>query len=272
MRAKYVLDSDSLRKLKRGLRGEKKSIEISLDLGMTSSEVRLENGRAVLPNGTKVDIPEIDEDDRSCYAVLDSELREVRYFSGKTDLFYKLEPTSKRPVLKVSGTRMHKQEFVDLIKSKRLRGKILDSGTGLGCTAMEAAKTAGKVVTVEMDENVLNLAKQYNPYSQELFQKDNIDIRINEITKEIKNFEDGYFDCVILDGGMPASSEKFFSRENYREVFRVLKSGGESFHYVPRHQVHTGRDFLSEIVSRLKEAGFTKVDRYDEIPHLEFKK
>ena len=50
---------------------------------------------------------------------------------------------------------------------------VLDSGTGLGYTAITASKTADKVITIEFDENVIKISR-LNPYSQDLLTKKNI--------------------------------------------------------------------------------------------------
>jgi len=49
-----------------------------------------------------------------------------------------------------------------------LRGRVLDICTGLGYTAIEAAKTAEEVVTIELDPTALEVAR-LNPWSRPLF-------------------------------------------------------------------------------------------------------
>ena len=47
-------------------------------------------------------------------------------------------------------------------------GCVLDTATGLGYTAIEAAKTAEQVVTIELDPVALEIAR-LNPWSQTMF-------------------------------------------------------------------------------------------------------
>jgi len=96
----------------------------------------------------------------------------VKLFDKKTNKFYKLIPTSTWPTLEISGIHMHRIKDVDpktdtelKIKSLgKIYGKILDICTGLGYTAILAArkKSVEKVVTIEKDENVIKIAKQMN--------------------------------------------------------------------------------------------------------------
>lgn len=182
----------------------------------------------------------------------------VQFFAN--GLLYKLVPTSHRPILKISGTSMHKKEFVERVEKDKLKGKILDSGTGLGYTAIAASKTAKEVITIEKDRNVIKIAK-LNPYSKDLFKKKNIKLIIGDVVEEIKRFKDNEFDFIIFDAGTPKSSGEFFSLINYREAFRVLKRGGKLYHYLPKHHIKRGRDFGAEVLKRIRMAGFSRIER-----------
>ena len=153
------------------------------------------------------------------------------------------------------------------LQKDKLSGVVLDSGTGLGYSSRILSKTADKITTVEIDENVIETAK-LNPYSKDLFNNKKIKRIIGNICEEIKKFENKEFNFVILDGGSVKGSEDFFSLENYKEVFRVLKSNGKLYHYVPQHQIKRGRDFATEVISRLKKAGFHKIFRDEEGSYL----
>lgn len=75
---------------------------------------------------------------------------------------------------------------------KPLFGTVLDTVTGLGYTAIAAAKVTSLVITVELDPVVLEL-RRYNPWSRELFKNPKIEQRICDAYDEVVNFSDGYF-------------------------------------------------------------------------------
>jgi predicted methyltransferase len=79
-----------------------------------------------------------------------------------------------------------------------LSGLVLDTATGLGYTAIEAAKYASKVVTIELDPVALNIAK-CNPCSKMLFNNPQVVEYIGDSYDVINNFETGGFTYIIHD-------------------------------------------------------------------------
>ena len=83
----------------------------------------------------------------------------------------------------LAGFPMHRIKGIDPQEDTRRKiraiapviGRALDTATGLGYTAIEAAKTASEVVTIELDPIVLEVARR-NPWSQPLF----TDLRIQQ--------------------------------------------------------------------------------------------
>jgi hypothetical protein len=254
-----IISSGELRKMNEAIEKGLADVEISLDLGLTAEKVRLQRN-GFRANGKVVKTVKIREDDNSCYVIIGGKLEKVQFFSPKTKFLYKLVPTESRPILQISGTSMHKRSFIERIENDKLAGKVLDSGTGLGYTAIAASKAAKEVITVEIDKNVLEIAR-LNPYSQGLFSKKNIKSIVGNIVDKIKEFKDGEFDCIIFDAGTPKSSGEFFSLNNYKQAYRVLKKGGKLYHYLPRHNILRGRDFGAEAIKRLKKAGFSAIER-----------
>jgi predicted methyltransferase len=254
-----ILSSKELRRMQEAIAAGGKEIESSLDLGLTTAKIKLGNN-GFYHGKTLIDIPKIRDDDQSCYVLLKNKLEKVQFFSPETNILYKLIPTSFRPILQCSGTSMHKKEFVERVEADKLTGKVLDAGTGLGYTAISAAKTAEEVLTIEKDKNVLQVAK-FNPYSQELFSGKNIKRLIGNIVQKIIAFSDEEFDFVIFDAGTPKSSDDFFSLKNYQQAFRVLKRNGKLYHYLPKHHIHKGRDFGGEAIERMRRAGFKLIER-----------
>ncbi len=261
-----ILSSESLRKIVLAVAEGKEEILVPLDLGFSGKQEKLdlsENG--IIFDDKEIEIPKIREDDKSCYIIIGDVLEKVQY--SNKDGIYKLIPTSFRPILQISGTSMHKQSFIERVEKNKLWGNVLDSGTGLGYTAIVASKTAKKVTTIEIDEMVLELQK-INPYSQELFDDEKINLIEGDLVDEIEKFKDAEFNFIILDGGTPRSSGEFFSTKNYEQVFRVLKHGGKVYHYVPNYHVNRGTDFAANISGTLKKIGFSRVERDEEGSYL----
>ena len=257
-----ILSSEIIRKIQHALKLGKKEINVSLDLGKTTTKLQLtEEGPLVERNTIK--LPKVRDKDKSCYLIKGKSIEKMQYMSETTGEFYKLIPTSGRPLLQISGTSMHKQPFVERIEKEKLKGNVLDAGTGLGYTAMAAAKTAKQVTTIEHDPTIVILQK-LNPWSQELFTRKNITCLEGDAPDLIKKIPKESFDAIVYDAGTPRSSGDFFSTENYAETYRILKRNGKIYHYLPQPQVKQGRDFAGEIVKRLLELGFTILERNEQ--------
>ena len=255
----HILSSEAIRKIHRAIKERKKEIIVSLDLGKTRAKILLTEESPVI-NKQSIMLPKVRDKDKSCYLIKREIVEKMQYSSPETGEFYKLIPTSGRPLLQISGTSMHKQPFVERIAREKLKGNVLDAGTGLGYTAMEAAKTAKQVTTIERDPTVIELQK-LNPWSQELFTRKNITCLEGDAPQLIKNVDKESFDNIIYDAGTPRSSGTFFSTENYAETFRILKRKGKIYHYIPRPQVKQGRDFAQEVIRRLEGLGFELLER-----------
>jgi len=189
---------------------------------------------------------------------------EIKFFDEKTRKFYKLLPTKTWPTLEISGIHMHRTKEVDpktdsILKLKalgRIYGRILDCCTGLGYTAILAARKrrVKEVITVEKDENVINIARQ-NPYSKELFENPKIKLFVADVTEKIKEFPENYFHFIIHDPPRISIAPELYSLVFYQQLFRVLKNGGRMFHYVGK-PVKTGKNYLRGITRRLMASGF----------------
>lgn len=259
-----IISSKELRRITQAIENNLEYLEVSFDLGLSKTKVKLGKNCFYLDNEL-IELKKIKEDDKSCYIINENKLEKVQYFVNNK--LYKLIPTDFRPILKISANSMHKKEFLDRLSKDKLYGKVLDSGTGLGYSSIIASKTADEVITVEIDENVIEVAK-LNPYSRDLFTNKNIKRVIGDVTKVIKKFENEEFNSIVFDAGTVKGSEEFFSLNNYKEAFRVLRSRGKLYHYIPKHQIKRGRDFASEVISRLKTAGFERTYRNKEESYL----
>ncbi|MGQ9814537.1 MAG: class I SAM-dependent methyltransferase [Candidatus Roseilinea sp.] len=245
-------------------------IALSLDLGLSATEAALDDEGLVLPGGLCLSwarAEEIAASRSSCFVVEASGgLRKVQAFSPLTQRHYSLYPTTGAPTMLVSGLPMHRIKGTDpqrdtqsKIKAASLtRGRALDTCTGLGYTAIEAAKVAGEVVTVELDPTAQEIARQ-NPWSQALFHNPRIRQIIGDSFEQIAQFEDESFARIIHDPPTFALAGDLYSIEFYRHMWRVLKPGGRVFHYIGDLDSKSGGRVARGVMERLQQAGFTRV-------------
>lgn len=233
------------------------NLELSLDLGISKTQITINPKNKTISIGeNEIEIPKsLDETKELCYAVMDNQIYPMESYDQKTRMVYKLVPGTTKPYLIVSATRMHKEPFLKYLETQNLSGNVLDAGTGMGYSAIIAAKKGCSVVTVEMDQNVIYY-QTFNPHSADLFDDDNIQLIKGDVTSIILEFEDEELDYIIHDGGTVKNSGTFFSQQHAFQLFRVLKEKGKLYFYLPNPQANKGRDFASEQINRLNKAGF----------------
>jgi predicted methyltransferase len=245
--------------------------EISLDLGMTKSHVEL------LPMGVLLNFDElipwdlidrISESKNSCFQVKNSQIYKIAEFSNLTNQLYSLLPTELAPTMMISGIPMHRIKGIDPYKDtlekikalQPLSGFVLDTATGLGYTAIEAAKYARQVTTIELDPVALKIAKR-NPWSKMLFSDPRIEQLIGDSYDVVKTFKPGYYTCIIHDPPAFSLAGHLYGSEFYLELYRVLKRGGRLFHYIGNPESRSGRNITQGVLGRLRYAGFRNVRR-----------
>jgi predicted methyltransferase len=244
---------------------------VSLDLGLTTAEVVLEPDGIRLPDGqflTWRHLEKISGSERGCFVIEDGELRKIQFFSEASNRLYSLMPTDGAPTMLVSGIPMHRFKGIDphrdtLLKIKAIApvvGRVLDTATGRGSTALEAARTAVHVTTVEIELAALEVAR-LNPWSQPLFGNPKITQVVGDVINEVESFEDEAFDCIIHDPPAFNLAGDLYSGAFYRQLFRVLRRGGRMFHYVGDLESKSGRVVSKGALRRLQEAGFSRVVR-----------
>jgi predicted methyltransferase len=243
----------------------------SIDLNLTESEIRLQPDHVLFPTGESLDwksIDEIDGNETTCFYVEDNSPKAIRGFSEVSGRFYGLMPTASAPTMLISGIPMHRikntnphQDTLNKIKAiAPVKGDVLDTTTGLGYTAIEAAKTARQVVTIEIDPVAQDIAR-LNPWSQGLFTNPKITQVIGDAFDEIREFEAQSFSAIIHDPPMFSLAGDLYSRAFYQQVFRVLKHNGRIFHYIGDPESRTGARVTKGVTRRLQEAGFARVIR-----------
>lgn len=145
----------------------------------------------------------------------------------------------------------------------KIRGRVLDTATGLGYTAIEASRHASEVVTVEIDPAALEIA-ELNPWSQELFTQSNIRQIVGDVFEQVGKFDAGSFEGVIHDPPTAALGGELYGIEFYGQLRRILRRGGRLFHYVGDPEGGIGRKMIPGIIRRLSESGFHRIERQNE--------
>jgi len=251
-------------------RGEtERRLETSPDLGRTTVEVVVGAEGVIFPGAESLPwaaIEKICAAENNCFLVDGGEAHKIVLFSEHTFRVYSLLPTEAAPTVLLSGIPMHRVKGTDpyhdtLAKVATIRpvvGHVLDTATGLGYTAIEAARTAEHVTTCELDPAVLEVA-QLNPWSRELFDHPKITQRIGDSTEVIEEFADGTFARIIHDPPAFRLAGQLYGAAFYRQLHRVLHRGGRLFHYVGNPGSGSGRNITRGVVRRLQEAGFSRV-------------
>ncbi len=246
----------------------------SPDLGLSTVAVALTPDGVVFPSGQRLtwrDVEEIDGDNAGCFALQDGTVKKIHTFSTALNRPYSLMPTSGAPTIINAGFTMHRIVGIDPYEDTRhkiraiapLRGTVLDTTTGLGYTAIEAAKTADHVVTIELDPAVLDIAR-YNPWSRALFDNPRIEQRIGDSYEVVPTLAAESFTRVIHDPPSFSLAGELYSGVHYKQLYRVLRRGGRLFHYIGNLESKHGHKVATGATRRLREVGFARVVRAPE--------
>ncbi len=255
---------------------------VSLDLNLTQTAVALTPGGIHLPDTqslTWAQLEEIAANELACYTVENSQIEKIQFFSEQLNRFYSLMPTEAAPTMLISGIPMHRIKGTDphrdtLSKIKAVApvtGEVLDTTMGLGYTAIEAAKTAVHVTTIELDPTVIEVCRR-NPWSQGLFDNPNITRLIGDAFDVAEELADacaerrpkaagrsGRFTRIIHDPPMFSLAGHLYSTEFYEQLYRLLTPKGRLFHYIGNPKSKSGGNVTRGAVRRLQEAGFRRV-------------
>lgn len=250
--------------------------EMSLDLGLSKTSVRLNEAGIVSEAGTLSwqDAGEVADSDNACYTLESAGERltpkKIFFVSEETRRHVSLYPTKGAPALLVAGFPMHRIKQIDPMEDTRLKikaaqptGMVLDTSMGLGYTAIEAAKRAQKVITIELDPAVMEVAS-LNPWSRELFSNPRIERQLGDSAEVITEFEPDSFTRIIHDPPTMALAGDLYSGEYYRELYRILRRSGRLFHYIGDLQSASGARIVPGVIRRLEAAGFKNVAKRPE--------
>jgi hypothetical protein len=236
---------------------------VSLDLNRTLSEVALDDAGAA---GASWDVLErIAADENGCFQIQAGRAVKIQAFSELTGRHISLYPTEGAPTMLVGGFPMHRIKGTDpwrdtqaKIRAAAPTGRVLDTTTGLGYTAILAAQSATTVVTVELDPAAQAVARA-NPWSQPLLTDSRIEQRQGDSADLIETFAPGEFARIIHDPPTFALAGDLYSRAFYRQCWRVLAPGGRLFHYIGDPDSKSGAQVTRGVIRRLGEAGFRDI-------------
>ena len=259
-----VLDCYSARSILERSKGTIK-FSILVNLGLRGVDVEICDDKAIM-EGYVVSLNqlrEIADDEEGVYAISEKGLFKLTIAD---EHFYRLRRVADNtaPTLEIDGIHMHKIEGItpwDDAKKKvslakvRKGNEVLDTCMGLGYTAIHSALRGARVLTVEVDPNVIELAS-YNPWSWKLKEL-HVKVVQGDICEVIREMEDESFDRIIHDPPRFSLAGELYSRSFYLELFRVLKTGGILFHYTGEPGRVRGKSIIQGISRRLQETGFT---------------
>ncbi|CAN8074434.1 unnamed protein product [Agarophyton chilense] len=175
---------------------------------------------------------------------------------------------SAPPTLVLAGFSMHRVKSVDpgtdtankIAAVGRLRGRVLDVCTGLGYTAIAAARCeqVSEVCTIELDPMVIAVARR-NPWSQQLFGMANIRCICANATQVVQTFDDKLFEVIVHDPPARVLGGDLYSLRFYQQLHRVCARNGVLFHYIGDPNSRESGRLYRGIADRLEQAGFSNI-------------
>ena len=246
------------------------SVDVSPDLGISKVTVKVSQEGVLFPSGEHIywqQVEKIKKSDVNCFVLEpDGSIRAIQVFSEATNRMCSLLPTKRTPSMLIAGFTMHRIVDIDPMQDTLkkiatltpIAGRVLDTATGLGYTAIEAAKTAEQVITIELDPGAQEIA-QLNPWSRNLFTNPKIQQIMGDAYEVVPTFEDNSFSAVLHDPPVFSLAGELYSGAFYRELYRILKRGGKLFHYIGNLESKSSGTVVRGALKRLQESGFTRV-------------
>lgn len=264
---KIFLDAYTADVLLRAIETRSDFVEVSLDLGLSTTSVSLKEQSWDIESLTKVS-----ENRDSVYFIDGGEFYQA---AVSTDHYYRLfrSEGSTVPALMIDGVLMHRIKDVHPWQDAKMKAnlcarkgfKMLEICTGLGYSTIAClGKDIQSITTIEKDENVIKLA-QINPWSRKLFSDNRVQLINGDAISEIKKLNRNQFNAVLHDPPRFSMGSELYALDFYQEIYRVLKQKGILYHYVGNPgSRYKKKDIPKGVMKRLREAGFQDVTKREE--------
>ncbi|UCH57210.1 MAG: SAM-dependent methyltransferase [Candidatus Bathyarchaeota archaeon] len=246
-----------------GLQGK-----VSTDLDLSEVVVSFTDDGVRFPDGCFVcfeDLERVSMREDGVFFVEGGSLYQVAISDGH---YYKLVLTEGAPTLEIDGVRMHRTKGINPERDAAEKvealgiegGRVLDTCTGLGYTAIAALSMGVElVVSIERGVEVLRIA-ELNPWSSGIFTDGRVHLLLGDAFSLIDSFPDEFFNWIIHDPPRFALAGHLYGGEFYARMSRVLRPGGRVFHYTGEPGSRRRRvDLRRGVMRRLGEAGFFRL-------------
>ncbi len=252
------------------------ALRISLDLGVSASEVIKSDTRISFRDGRSIDLQLIQNASKKrhkedCFLVDDGSLTFIYAFEDSK--VYKLyEPhIDWPPTIFINGSMMHTvsvskptDEAENKVKALgEIAGDIFDTCFGLGYSAIKLVESgASSVYSCEVSNCAIKIAK-LNPWSKEAFLNKKITLENTDAKIAAANSKDERFDYILHDPPNVNMAGDLYSLKFYKELYRILKPGGKIYHFVGGGKVpHEYKvDYTKGVARRLAEAKFKRISK-----------
>ncbi len=240
-------------------------LDISLDLGVSLSRVIFSEGKILqIPDDT-IEIPHDifrSGDDRTIFIYRGEKWEKWQHYNQHSGKYYKMifVRSGSPPTIEISGIKMHITKEGDpgtdtankLKTLKNIHGTVLDTCMGMGYTAMAAAhlKQVKSVFVCEKDPVILKFCQE-NPWSRELFSSAKIHMVLEPAQDFIKGVPDHFFNTIIHDPPRFTLAPELYSQTFYNQILRILKPGGQFYHYTGNPNKDKRRQSLAQKTSGL---------------------
>ncbi len=247
-----------------GIRDGVRSLDISVDLGISKTTIDLTD-----PIWNAEKLQKIANDPDSIYFIREGEIYKAAL---GMEHFYKLHPTGpdRAPALLIDGVLMHRVKDIDPIIDASMKANlcarpgtdILEICTGLGYSTIACLKRGVRsITTIEIDSSVVELAK-LNPWSKQLFTDERVTSVFGDAARKIQEFNSEAFHGVLHDPPRFSMGSELYTSEFYSQIHRVLKPKGVLYHYVGSPgSKYRKMDLQKGIITRLRDVGFQQVRR-----------
>jgi len=246
---------------------------VSLDLGLSETEVRFDGLWVTIGGGSRVskaDLKKIAAREDAVFFPEDERVYQVAITDGRHH--FKLVPTRGAPTLEIDGVRMHRTSGTEPWADSRGKlealslqgGKVLDTCMGLGYTAIGALERGvDVVVSVERQAPVFRITEM-NPWSKRLSELSGI--ILGDAFLAVDSLPSSFFDWVVHDPPRLTHAGDLYSEAFYRKFYQVIATGGRLFHYTGEPgSRRRGVDLQKGVQRRLRLVGFRNTEYHPQV-------